>query len=82
MIIVTHRPAALSGLDQLLVMSGGQVQAFGPKDEVLRKVVPMPAATGQSTSGRLKVVQRADRKPAEYGCSIIFAVCKNSSRDR
>jgi ATP-binding cassette subfamily C protein len=55
-IIVTHRPAALSGLDQLLVMSGGQVQAFGPKDEVLRKVVPMPAATGQSTSGRLKVV--------------------------
>ena len=55
-IIVTHRPAALLGLDQLLVMSGGQVQAFGPKDEVLRKVVPMPAATGQSTSGRLKVV--------------------------
>ena len=55
-LLVTHRPAALSGLDQLLVMSGGQVQAFGPKDEVLRKVVPMPAATGQSTSGRLKVV--------------------------
>ena len=55
-IVITHRPAALSGLDQLLVMSGGQVQAFGPKDEVLRKAVQMPAATGQSTSGRLKVV--------------------------
>jgi ATP-binding cassette, subfamily C, type I secretion system permease/ATPase len=54
-IVITHRPSALSGLDQLLVMSGGQVQAFGSKEEVLRKAVQMPAAT-QSTAGRLKIV--------------------------
>jgi PrtD family type I secretion system ABC transporter len=34
-IVVAHRPSALENLDQLLVMAGGTVQAFGPKDEVL-----------------------------------------------
>jgi len=37
-VVVAHRPAALAGVDQVLVMGGGRVQAFGPKDEVLRKV--------------------------------------------
>jgi ATP-binding cassette subfamily C protein len=58
-IVITHRPSAISCLDQLLVMGGGQVQAFGPKDEVLRKAVHTPAATAQSTTGRLKVVTEA-----------------------
>jgi len=46
-ICVAHRPSALAGVDSILVMAQGQVQAFGPKDEVLRKVLapaPMPAA--------------------------------------
>ena len=36
-IVVAHRPSALAGVDQVLVMAGGRVQAFGPRDEVLRK---------------------------------------------
>jgi PrtD family type I secretion system ABC transporter len=38
-IIVAHRPSALSGVDQLLAMANGQVQAFGPKEEVLGRVL-------------------------------------------
>lgn len=45
-LIVAHRPAALVAVDHLLVMQDGQVQAFGAKDEVLRKVLrPEPSDT-------------------------------------
>lgn len=43
-IVVAHRPTALAGLDQVLVMAGGQVQALGPKDEILRRVMPAPGS--------------------------------------
>jgi ATP-binding cassette subfamily C protein len=43
-VVVAHRPSALMGVDMVLALNGGQVQAFGPKDEVLRKVLrPAPA---------------------------------------
>jgi ATP-binding cassette subfamily C protein len=36
-IIIAHRPNAISAVDQLLVMAQGRMQSFGPKDEVLAK---------------------------------------------
>ena len=33
-VVVAHRPSALAALDFLLVLGGGQQQAFGPKSEV------------------------------------------------
>jgi ATP-binding cassette, subfamily C, bacterial len=45
-VVVAHRPSALAGVDLVLALAQGQVQAFGPKDEVLRGVLaPQPAAT-------------------------------------
>lgn len=38
-VIVAHRPAALAGVDLVMTLANGQVQAFGPKDEVLRKAL-------------------------------------------
>jgi PrtD family type I secretion system ABC transporter len=38
-VVVAHRPSALSGVDHVLAMNGGRQQAFGPKDEVLAKVL-------------------------------------------
>ncbi|KAA0686358.1 type I secretion system permease/ATPase [Neorhizobium sp. P12A] len=35
-IVVAHRPSALAAADKVLVMTDGQMQAFGPKDAVLR----------------------------------------------
>jgi ATP-binding cassette subfamily C protein len=59
-IVVAHRPSALAALDQLLVMGNGQMQAFGPKDEVLRQVL-QPAAQ----QPRFKVVTDAAPVPSE-----------------
>jgi ATP-binding cassette subfamily C protein len=37
-IVITHRPSALAATDMVMAMSDGRVQAFGPRDEVLRQV--------------------------------------------
>jgi len=42
-VVVSHRPSALAGVDMLLVMSQGRAQAFGHKDEVLAKFTRPPA---------------------------------------
>jgi len=34
-IVIAHRPSVLSAVDFVLVMSNGQVRAYGPRDEVL-----------------------------------------------
>jgi PrtD family type I secretion system ABC transporter len=56
-VIMAHRPAAISECDLLLVVHEGAVQAFGPRDEVLREQVrnhatialhPQQAAAGQA----------------------------------
>ncbi|OCJ24373.1 type I secretion protein [Agrobacterium sp. B131/95] len=44
-IIIAHRPSALGVVDKVLVLANGQMQAFGPKDEVLRKTT-QPAPSG------------------------------------
>ena len=41
-IVVAHRPSAISVLDQLMMIRDGQIVAFGPKDEVLKKVMARP----------------------------------------
>ncbi|MEZ2126827.1 MULTISPECIES: type I secretion system permease/ATPase [unclassified Sinorhizobium] len=45
-LVVAHRPSALAAADQVLVMTNGQMQAFGPKDDVLRKSTRQPHAPG------------------------------------
>ena len=41
-VVVAHRPSAIAGVDQLLMMSQGRAQAIGPKDEILSKVLQRP----------------------------------------
>ncbi|MGX1790465.1 type I secretion system permease/ATPase [Bosea sp. NPDC055332] len=48
-IIVTHRQTAIAGVDQVAIMAEGRIQAFGPKEEVLQKVLKQ---------GRLPMAQR------------------------
>jgi ATP-binding cassette subfamily C protein len=38
-VVIAHRPSALASVDHVLVMQNGRPQAFGPKDEVLNKVL-------------------------------------------
>lgn len=43
-IVVAHRAGILAAVDKVAVMGNGQLTAFGPRDEVLRKAVQQPAA--------------------------------------
>ena len=54
-IVIAHRPSAIAGVDQILVLNQGSVQAFGPKDEVLAKVLQRPVSVPRP----LKVVSES-----------------------
>lgn len=46
-IVIAHRPSAISAADKILCLNDGRMTAFGPKDEVLKKVLaPVPARQG------------------------------------
>ena len=38
-LIMTHRPMAISECDKLMVIDNGQVSAFGPRDEILKSML-------------------------------------------
>jgi ATP-binding cassette subfamily C protein len=42
-VVVAHRPIGIEGVDMLLVMKDGRMQAFGPKETVLGQVLQRPA---------------------------------------
>lgn len=44
-VVVAHRPSALVAVDKVLGLVGGRLQAFGPKEEALRRLL-QPVAGG------------------------------------
>jgi len=40
LIVITHRPNILSVIDHMMVLTDGQIKAFGPRDEVLASLNP------------------------------------------
>ncbi len=42
-VVIAHRPSAIAGVDVVLVLKQGRMQAFGPKDEILSKVLQRDA---------------------------------------
>jgi ATP-binding cassette subfamily C protein len=65
-VIMAHRPAAISECDLLLVVHEGAVQAFGPRDEVLREQVrnhatialhPQQAQQAAAQAGQAQTVE-------------------------
>jgi ATP-binding cassette subfamily C protein len=57
-IVIAHRPSALLGVDLILALAQGRVQAFGPKDEVLQKVI-------ERSRGHLRAVKLAAENEAK-----------------
>ena len=55
-VVVAHRPSAIACVDMLLMMAQGRAQAFGPRDEVLARVLQSGSATAARS---LKVVPEA-----------------------
>ncbi|TCR70305.1 ATP-binding cassette subfamily C protein [Bosea sp. BK604] len=52
-IVVTHRQTAIAGVDQIAMMAEGRIQAMGPKDEILQRIVKrggMPSVQRQTVA--------------------------------
>jgi len=60
-VLIAHRPSALAVCDRILLLANGAQQDFGPRDEILRKIVrrPPPPPAAVAAAGNLKVVSDA-----------------------
>jgi len=54
-VVVAHRPVGIEGVDQILVLKDGRMQAFGPKETVLAQVL-QPRVAGPTP---IKIVSEA-----------------------
>jgi ATP-binding cassette subfamily C protein PrsD len=55
-IVIAHRPSALAAVNKVLMLSNGQVRAFGARDDVLRsvlQVVPQDASQSAEAIDRI-----------------------------
>ena len=41
-VVVAHRPSLLAGMDKILALSDGALEAFGPRDEVMKRYARPP----------------------------------------
>jgi len=57
-VMIAHRPSAITFVDKILLLTDGEARAFGPRDEVLRQISPR-----QVTS----IAGGARNKPAASG---------------
>jgi ATP-binding cassette subfamily C protein len=48
-VVIAHRPSALGAVDLVLMMESGRVKAFGPRDEVLSRMLKGPGAPPPDT---------------------------------
>ncbi|MFB9949246.1 type I secretion system permease/ATPase [Rhizobium puerariae] len=69
-VVVAHRPSAIGVVDLVLMMEGGRQRAFGPRDEVLSRVLkagsptPVPAPKGFAATGSAVTPLRVVASPA------------------
>lgn len=61
---MAHRPSALASVDKLLALADGQVQAFGPKAEVLARMVTQASVGAAPPETPAKPAPANGTKPA------------------
>ncbi|MGB0843291.1 MAG: type I secretion system permease/ATPase [Alphaproteobacteria bacterium] len=54
-VIMTHRPGAISQCDQLIVLEGGKIMIKGPRDEVIRAMTSNAQAVQKSVDAGAKL---------------------------
>jgi ATP-binding cassette subfamily C protein len=79
-IVIAHRPSALAGVDLILVMADGGMKGFGPRDEVLSKILrpvqgdgPAQAANQAQGSGRTGSQPMGSVAPVRPAQEVGFA---------
>ena len=51
-VVIAHRPSALAAVDLILMMAEGRAQAFGPKDETLKRVLRPTSVPAENRPGK------------------------------
>ncbi|MEM6682438.1 MAG: type I secretion system permease/ATPase [Pseudomonadota bacterium] len=62
-ILIAHRPSILGQVNKVMYLQNGAMEAFGPRDEVLSKILAKPAVQKQTAAGaggHLKSVPQKD----------------------
>ncbi|TCM60288.1 MULTISPECIES: ATP-binding cassette domain-containing protein, partial [unclassified Rhizobium] len=62
-VIVAHRPSALSAVDMVGLVQNGRLSAFGPKDEIIQpttKVRPLVVGKTPPAAGRDRIANAAE----------------------
>ncbi|WP_119680500.1 type I secretion system permease/ATPase [Indioceanicola profundi] len=68
-LIVAHRPSVLMGVDSILVLGEGQVQAYGPRQEIMSRFArPVPAAA-VAQAARVAAQQSAQQPTQQTGAA-------------
>jgi len=58
-VVISHRTGVLPAIDKLLVLKDGQLAAFGPRDEVRKRMQPVPPpASGASVASHVLGILR------------------------
>lgn len=72
-VVIAHRPSAIGAVDYVMVVEAGRMKAFGPRDEVLSKVLKVsgapassaPPSQGHSIAARTVAPFRVIANPAD-----------------
>lgn len=79
-VVVAHRPSAIGAADLVLVMENGRQKTFGPRDDVLSKVLrgastPAPPAKSFTATGYgvrpLRAVAQQASQPEHTGVDVL-----------
>ncbi len=84
MVVVAHRPVGIEGVDQLLVLKDGRMQAFGPKEQVLGQVLQRRRAAdadqdrircgSQGMTGEMRGARRSIRMHLIVGLVVVLVL--------
>lgn len=71
-IVVSHRPGILRGVDKILILAAGKVQDFGPRDAVLQRLngggeARVATAPGPTAANAPGLAARKPMEPASHG---------------
>jgi ABC-type protease/lipase transport system fused ATPase/permease subunit len=77
-VVVAHRPSALQAMDNLLVLTNGQIAAMGTRDEIMRKV-SQPLQTGQILSQQKS--QQPQSQPQQIALPVGYQISPLRNRN-
>lgn len=66
-VIVSHRPSALSNVNLMLFMRDGRMEAFGQREDVLRRVTARPVDLGNRADAGARIAEKIANVASQAG---------------